>query len=415
MRKISMAESLPIEIASSKSRSPLVVTSFLGLMIIGIASTVIGPAFPSIMKEFAIPLGMLGFLASAWNIGYLFTPVGGIISDRHGEPVVLAASFLAIGTAVGLASRAPDYLALLALFLVAGIGSAFGEVAMNSLVTKAYPNKSGFALNTLHVFFSAGAFIGPALSGLIIATYGSWRLPYFLACLAFAPMAVAAIVSFHTTRPDRSRAISNAKASNASEGKMIEALVQGRPLLLAGFFYLGAELGANAWLPTFLMTERKFPVELASLSIGLFWASMAAGRLGLGSLTDRVGYRKLIVICASSSAISILAATLIWDRYLIIALWCFSGFAFGPIMPTIFAWAAALFPSRRGIATGAIYSVGFLGAVFSPWFLGTVGDVYSLRVSAMYLPLSAFMVALSALMLRNLVDLSPKQTYRKPT
>jgi magnesium-transporting ATPase (P-type) len=50
------------------------------------ASAIVGPAFPFIMKEFAIPLGMLGFLASAWNVGYLFTPVGGIISDRYGEP-----------------------------------------------------------------------------------------------------------------------------------------------------------------------------------------------------------------------------------------------------------------------------------------------------------------------------------------
>ena len=409
MRKTRRAESLPIEIASSKSRSPYVVISFLGLMIIGIAATVMGPAFPFIMKEFAIPLGMLGFLASAWNIGYLFTPVGGIISDRYGEPVMLAASFLAIGTAAGLASRAPNYLTLLGLFLVAGTGSAFGEVAMNSLVTKAYPKKSGFALNTLHVFFSTGAFIGPALAGLVIASYGSWRLPYAITCIVFVPLAVGAIVLFHRTRSDKSTLISSAERSHASEAKIIEPLMQGRAFLLAGFFYFGAELGANAWLPTFLMTERQFPVELASLSIGLFWASMAVGRLGLGSLADRMGYRRLIVTCASLSALSILTATLIEDRYFIIALWCLSGFAFGPIMPTIFAWAAALFPSRRGIATGTIYSVGFLGAVFSPWFLGAVGDLYNLSISAFYLPFSAFMVALSALMLQNLARPSPNQ------
>ena len=401
--------SLSVGIAGSGLRPAYVVISFLGLMIIGASTTLMGPAFPFIMKEFGIPLGALGFLASAWNLGYLFTPVGGIISDRYGEPVVLAASFMAVGIANGLAGVAPSYLALVGLFLVAGTGSAFGEISMNSLFTKAYPKKSGFALNALHVFFSTGAFIGPALAGLVIATYGSWRLPYVIACLAIAPPAVVAIALFRRFRSGKSAGISRTEASHASEGKIVEALMQGRPLLLAGFFYLGAELGANAWLPTFLMTERKFPVELASLSIGLFWASMAAGRLGLGSLTDRVGYRKLIVICASSSAISILAATLVWDRYLIIALWCFSGFAFGPIMPTIFAWAAALFPSRRGIATGAIYSVGFLGAVFSPWFLGAVGDLYNLSISAFYLPFSAFMVALSALMLQNLARPSPNQ------
>jgi MFS family permease len=373
--------------------------SFLGLMMIGVAATVMGPAFPFILKEFAIPLGVLGFLASSWNMGYLLTPVGGIISDRYGEPVVLVASFAAIGAAVGLASRAPNYLALLGVFLVAGIGSAFGEVSMNSLVTKAYPNRSGFALNALHLFFSMGAFIGPALAGLLIVTYGSWRLPYLIACLVFVPLAATAAVLFRRTKSEKSAIISDAEKSHVPENKILEALMQGRALLLAGFFYFGAELGANAWLPSFLMLERGFPVELASLSIGLFWASMAAGRLGLGSLTDKVGYRKLIVTCASLSALSILIATLVRDSYLIIALWCVSGFAFGPIAPTIFAWGAALFPSRRGVATGAIYSIGFLGAVFSPWFLGTVGDLSNLGISALYLPFSTFMIAISAMML----------------
>ena len=42
-------------------------------MMIGVAATVMGPAFPFILKEFAIPLGVLGFLANAWNVGYLLT------------------------------------------------------------------------------------------------------------------------------------------------------------------------------------------------------------------------------------------------------------------------------------------------------------------------------------------------------
>ncbi|MGA2238512.1 MAG: MFS transporter [Candidatus Bathyarchaeia archaeon] len=390
---------MPTWIVSSRSRTAYVLMSFLGLMMIGVAATVMGPAFPFILKEFAIPLGVLGVLASSWNVGYLLTPIGGIISDRYGEPVVLVASFAAIGAAVGLASRAPNYLALLGVFLVAGIGSAFGEVSMNSLVTKAYPNRSGFALNALHLFFSIGAFIGPALAGLLIVTYGSWRLPYLIACLVFVPLAAAAAMLLRRTKSEKRVVISEAERSHMPEGKILEALMQGRALLLAGFFYFGAELGANAWLPTFLMLERGFPVGLASLSIGLFWASMAAGRLGLGSLTDKVGYRKLIVTCASLSGLSILIATLVGDSYLIIAFWCFSGFAFGPIMPTILAWGAALFPSRRGVATGAIYSIGFLGAVFSPWFLGTVGDLYNLGISALYLPFSTFMIALSAMML----------------
>ena len=70
-------------------------------MMIAVDSTLMGPAFPFMMKEFAIPLGVLGVLASAWNIGYLLTPIGGIISDRYGEPevpIVLVLSLCATAT-----------------------------------------------------------------------------------------------------------------------------------------------------------------------------------------------------------------------------------------------------------------------------------------------------------------------------
>jgi hypothetical protein len=42
-------------------------------MMIGVAATVMGPAFSFILKEFSHTIGSVGFLASAWNVGYLLT------------------------------------------------------------------------------------------------------------------------------------------------------------------------------------------------------------------------------------------------------------------------------------------------------------------------------------------------------
>jgi MFS family permease len=366
-------------------------------MMIAVASTMIGPAFPFISKEFALPLAMLGFLASAWNVGYLLTPVGGIISDRYGEPIVLPISFLIIGVAVGLAWTATDYLTLLALFLVAGVASAFGEVSANSLVSKLYPKRSAFALNVLHFSFSMGAFVGPALAGVLIVIYGSWRLPYLFACIGFAPLGVVALLSIPGARANRRVDRLGCDVSEGSSENIVRTIIRARVLLLASFFYGSAEMGANAWLPSFLVIERGFSVETASLSIGLFWASMAAGRLVLGNFADKVGYRRMIVTCALPGAASILAALLIEEMQAIVPLWCFSGFIFGPIVPTIVAWTATAFPSRRGLATGTIYSMGSLGAVLSPWLIGALADLYSLRISILYLAFSSMAAGLTAL------------------
>ncbi len=390
-----------IEAMDSTIRLAYALISSLGLMMIAIAATLMGPAFPSMMQEFVIPYATLGLVASIWNVGYVVTPIGGAISDRYGEPIVLATSFVATLSAVGLASIAGDFFGLLGLFLVAGMGAAFGEVSMNSLLSKLYPRRRGFALNVLHLFFSLGAFLGPMLSGFLIASYGSWRLPYLVTCIAGIPLSLVAIMLVLKTRLAKCSEVPSREVVPQPDGQLLDAFFNGRALLVAGFFYFSAEVGANAWLPTFLIFERGFTIELASVSIGLFWAFMALGRLVLGNLADRVGYRKLIFSCALASAISILAAIFVEETHLIIALWCFSGFALGPIMPTIFAWTTILFPNRRGLATGVVYSVGLMGGVFSPWLMGALADLYNLEIAALCMTLSAFAIAGVALTLRR--------------
>ncbi len=82
-------------------------------------------------------------------------------------------------------------------------------------------------------------------------------------------------------------------------------------LLIAGFFQVGIELGTNAWLPSFLMFERGFPLALASFSISLFWAFMGGGRLIFGILTDKFSYKQMIITCSLVSALFLFTATLV--------------------------------------------------------------------------------------------------------
>ncbi|MEM2122740.1 MAG: MFS transporter [Candidatus Bathyarchaeia archaeon] len=377
-------------------RRRLMAISFLGLMMTAVFATTVGPLFPFIREEFSISLGALGFLASAWNMGYLLTIIGGILSDRYGEPLILSLGFILGGAAAGLITVAPNYHLLALSFLLAGIGSAFGEASMNPLVSKLHPEKSGFALNILHIFWSAGAFIGPALAGVLIMEYGKWRLPYQVIFLAFLPLIGVSVISAQRLNPDKGML----KSGINGETRVRHLRTLGAPIL-AGFFYLSVELGVNAWLPSFVLMEKGFPMALASLSISLFWASMALGRVIVGGFVDRIGYGRLIFTASVLGSTSILAGTIADGAYIVMGLWALSGFMFGPIFPTILAWACRMIPSQRGLASGSILSIGILGAVFSPWFIGVMAELYTLGMSALYLSFSGFMIGLSTLLLRE--------------
>lgn len=355
----------------------------------------IGPSFPLIKNEFGLSLELLGILASAWSAGYLFSLIGGFLSDRYGEFTIISFSLMIVGIVTALISIAPSYGQLLILFLLGGVGSAFGEAGMNPLMAKLFPKRSGFALNILHVFYSLGSFIGPVLAGLVIASYGSWRLSYLIMAIFFGPLIVISILTSRRLHKENTMHFGIGESSN--DVATVEILKKGHALMLAGFFYLGAEVGTNAWLPTFLVLVRSFSIELAGLSLGLFWGAMAAGRLILGSVTDRLRFRRTILLSSVLSTVLIFAGITITNQLWIVISWSLSGFVLGPVMPTIFALASRLFPKRSGFATGVIYGVGFGGGVFTPWLLGVLADLLSLKQAMLYLAFSVLAISISIL------------------
>ena len=369
--------------------------SFAGLLALAATATLIGPSFPIIMKEFTLSNELLGFLASAWSAGYLLSLIGGYLSDRYGELTIITSSLGIVGIVAVLISVVQSYDLLLILFLLGGTGAAFGEAGMNPLMSKLFPKRSGFALNALHLFYSLGSFIGPVLAGLLITWYGSWRLSYLIMAAFFGPLTVISIL---TTREMHRERIMKVGTGDSGNGVSTSEIVKrGRALVLGGFFYLGAETGMNAWLPTFLVLVRGFSIELAGLSLGLFWGSMAAGRLILGSVTDRIHFKRMILLSSILSTILIFVGIMVADQFWIIISWSLSGFVMGPVMPTIFAWTSRLFTKRSGFATGVIYGIGFGGGVFTPWLLGVLADLLSLRLAILYLVFSVSIIGISML------------------
>jgi FHS family glucose/mannose:H+ symporter-like MFS transporter len=247
-------------------------------------------------------------------------------------------------------------------------------------------------LNVLHLFYSLGSFIGPILSGLVISWYGNWRLSFSIMAILFCPLIGISILAAHKSHGVRPRMAEPGKGVG-----MVELIKRGRTLVLAGFFYLGAETGTTAWLPTFLVLVRGFSIGLAGVALGLFWGAMAVGRLVLGSVTDRVRFRRMILLSSLLSAVLIFLGIVVGNEFWIIISWSLSGFVMAPIMPTVFAWTNRLFDSRTGFVTGVIYGVGFGGGVFSPWLLGSLADLLSLRLAMLYLVFSISAIGVSIL------------------
>lgn len=371
----------------------ILVACIAGMAVYAIPMTMIGPALPSMKSSFNLDLATVGVLGAISLLGGLFSLLGGALADRYGSVTVFLLGYMLISVAACLLGLATIWAAVpLGLFIMSLAGSC-AEPAMNSMVSVAYSTKRATALNVLHVFWSVGAFTGPLLGSILIATTGSWRFPYlvsaFIGTLFF--LLILAIrrrlTPMHKDGSPASIRRMNWKVSESTNLPLV---------FLIPFFYCGAELGSNVWLPSFLILYRHWQTVDAGLVLSLFWASMAVGRLGLARVSERIEYRKLILISGSISLASMFFGISMDPPIAVVALWCVTGFCFGPVFPVIVAWASRCLPENTGLSSGVVGTVATIGAMISSWLIGVIAQIFTMREGMMLLPTLTLMMLIAA-------------------
>ena len=316
---------------------------------LGLPAGAIGVAWPQMRASLGAPLAGLGLLLAAWTIAYFVASAGsGPGTARFGTSILLLGGCaLAAAGALGLALSSRWWLIPLAAFLLGG-GSGLIDAAVNAHVSL---NRGVRYMGWLHASWALGAALGPQAIVVALAATGSWRA-------AFAAMAVAFLSIGLVVGAGRSDWAGAAGAegrqppTRASAGSPYRRAL----LLLAGLFLIGAGLEATAgdWSYTQLTVGRSMPADLASWSASLFWAGLAAGRVGLGLFGNRASPTRLLDI---GVAMAVLAALGFWLAPPLVAAFIALP-ALGIAVSLIFPLLLSLTPERVGTAM-TTHTVGY--------------------------------------------------------
>jgi fucose permease len=126
----------------------------------------------------------------------------------------------------------------------------------------------------------------------------SWRPAYVIAAAAFVLLGIAV----YTVRSDLSAA-PELEAEAPGERRIGRTVVLGCALM---FVYVGIELGGGQWTYTRFTADGSLSDGLAGLAVFLYWSALAAGRIALAVLGDRVAPARLFDL----SVFGALASTL---------------------------------------------------------------------------------------------------------
>ena len=349
------------------------------------------PVLPKLIVEFehgnmADAAGAAGIFGFAWAaMQFIFSPLLGAVSDRHGRRPVILLSNLGLGLDYLLMALAPSLSWLFVGRLVSGITSASFSTAGAYIADVTPPEKRAERFGMLGAAFGLGFVVGPALGGLLGGI--SLRLPFWAAAGLSLANALYGFFILPESLPPAQRAPFTLAKANPF-GSL--ALLRSHPRLLGLAAVAFLYNVAHDSLPSVFVLYTDYRYQWGERMVGFCLAgvgiaSTIVSALLVGPLVKRLGERRALLIGlafgVAGFALYGWAPTGTWFLMGIplMAIWGLAGPAFQSLM------SRRVEASAQGRLQGALASLSGVTGMIGP-LLFTQVFAFGITSTSLHLP-----------------------------
>ena len=349
--------------ANSPLSSRLLTVLYLGFVLTGIVTTLLGPLIPLFVKRCAMSDAAAGFLVGAQFAGHL---VGALFANRNLRRSVIAGMpLICLGVcALAFSSCTLAYLCTACY----GVGLGLTISAINLIIARRQSDRRAYSLTLLNFLWGVGAVGSPilvewarrqqhltaSLLGVGVVCLGLW---------------LALVKSYLSILPEQ-------------ETQPVAGSWYSPALLFFGamfFLYVGLETAVGAWTALYAMRMPRVNDSIAAFAVGAFWLALLSGRLIYSAILRRVPEQPIyrLSLAFTLAGLSLFLFSMSSEAVVLAA--SVTGFGLAPLFPLILSFAAdSLLASRN---SGWVFSSAGLGGAVVPWLVGQISTQFgSLRV-----------------------------------
>jgi MFS transporter, FSR family, fosmidomycin resistance protein len=336
-------------------------------------SDVLYVLLPIWAAEFRLGLAQVGLIRTFYTGGMAaFQIPGGLLAERWGEGHVLAAGTAVTAAGFVAAGWAGGFTALLAILLVAGLGSGVQHPLASSIVSRAYetgPRRA--ALGTYNFAGDLGKVAVPASLALAASVVG-WRASAI--AIGLLGLGIALILVPVLGRIEGSGPPPRAHGLTPVRGGWGIRDRRGFVALSAvGMIDNATRTGFLTLLP-FVLIAKGVSVAGVGGALALLFAGGAAGKFVCGLAAERVGVIRTVVLTEAATAVGIVTIVAASQPVALCVL-PLLGVALNGTSSVLYATVADLVaPDRRARSYGLYYSLSIGASSLAPTAYGALGD-----------------------------------------
>ncbi len=309
----------------------------------------------------------------------LVAPIWGTVADRYGRKMMVQRAMFGGAVILSAMSRVHTVQQLLALRMLQGgfTGTVSASVALVSSVVPAA--QLGFSLGLMQMAVSAGASLGPLLGGVAAEQWGTRNS--FLVTGGLLLVA-GALVRFGA-RERFQRPVPGAAERSLSARDLFRSRTFLTLLVVYSMLNLSLSFPGEIF-PLFVervIGNSRGAASATGLLIAVSGLAAAVAAALAGRLSDRYGYKKVLVICVTVVGLLSFNHLWVWNLGQLLVLRALIGLASGGMVPSMNAMIASLVPRRSlGKAYGFTTTASSLGWAGGPLFGGLAASVVGLRL-----------------------------------
>lgn len=357
---------------------------FISLYISGVIVFGFTAAFEPLVAEFGWSYAQISLAASlrGLEMGFLI-PLAGLLLDRFGPRLVVAAGVLIAGLGMILLSRVDTLWMFYGCFCLLAAGTSVGtSFMMMAVVSGWFKRRAGLAMGLAATGTALGGLLVPAVA-LLIDTLGWRQAMLWLGVGALMIPAPLALFFKKAPRDDSAdREATAGRGGRPSSAITVGFILRDRPfwiITLAFTWHITVVVAVITHVMPFLGSIG-LPRSSAAILAGVLPMISIVGRIGLGWLGDGADRRRLAATAFVLTAVGVLG--LAWaeaGRWWLLALFCLAhGLGWGGAVPTMPGLLRERFGNARigtvlGLAAGIMTAGTMVGAPLAGWVFDTQG------------------------------------------